>query len=136
MRLITSSLRSQLFAAFAAVIVVFGIGIFPYLVLQAVFTSSLRTQLLAAFAAVIVVFGIGVVVSISSLSGVSNTLQNGTARVKLADTLSKDTYNMQGSQLMATLNNGASAKDHEGDARKFAAELAILKPLSRTMPGV
>ena len=46
----------------------------------------------------------------------------------MADTLSKDTYNMQGSQLMATLNNGASAKDHEGDARKFAAELASLKP--------
>src|SRR6185312_9337683 len=75
-------------------------------------TSSLRTQLFAAFAAVIVVFGIGVVVSISSLSGVSTTLQNGTQRVNMSDTLSKDTYNMQGSQLMATLNNGASAADH------------------------
>jgi methyl-accepting chemotaxis protein len=95
-------------------------------------TSSLRPQLLAAFAAVIVVFGIGVVVSISSLSGVSNTLQNGPARVKLADTLSKDTYNMQGSQLMATLNNGASAKDHERDAKAFADELSALKPRMST----
>jgi len=91
-------------------------------------TSSLRNQLFAAFAAVIVVFGIGVVVSISSLSGVSTTLQNGTQRVNMSDTLSKDTYNMQGSQLMATLNNGASAADHAGDVRNFATELAALKP--------
>ncbi|MGZ4243807.1 MAG: methyl-accepting chemotaxis protein [Solirubrobacteraceae bacterium] len=91
-------------------------------------TSTLRNQLLAAFAAVIVVFGIGVVVSVTSLSGVSNTLQAGTARVKMADTLSKDTYNMQGSQLMATLNGGASASDHARDVQNFAQELAVLKP--------
>jgi methyl-accepting chemotaxis protein len=90
-------------------------------------TSSLRSQLFAAFAAVIVVFGIGVVVSIAGVSGVTSALQSDTARVKMADTLSKDTYNMQGSQLMATLNNGASAKDHEGDAHNFATELAALK---------
>jgi methyl-accepting chemotaxis protein len=91
-------------------------------------TSSLRNQLFAAFAAVIVVFGIGVVVSITSLSGVSSTLQNGTQRVNLSDTLSKDTYNMQGSQLMAVLNNGASAADHARDVRNFARELADLEP--------
>jgi methyl-accepting chemotaxis protein len=95
-------------------------------------TSSLRSQLLAAFVAVIVVFGVGVVVSVSSLAGVTSTLQSGTARVKMADTLSKDTYNMQGSQLMATLNDGASAKDHEGDAQNFADELAALKPQMST----
>ena len=89
-----------------------------------VITSSLRNQLFAAFAAVIVVFGIGVVVAIAHLGSVSHTLQNGTERVKMADTLSKDTYNMQGSQLMATLNNGASAGDHEGDVQNFAQELA------------
>ena len=91
-------------------------------------TSSLRSQLFAAFAAVIVVFGIGVVVSISSVSGLTSSLRTDTARVKMADTLSKDTYNMQGSQLMATLNNGASAKDHERDVNNFATELAALKP--------
>ena len=91
-------------------------------------TSSLRSQLFAAFAAVIVVFGIGVVVSISSVSGLTSSLRTDTARVKMADTLSKDTYNMQGSQLMATLNNGASAKDHERDVKNFATELAALKP--------
>jgi methyl-accepting chemotaxis protein len=90
-------------------------------------TSSLRNQLFAAFAAVIVVFGIGVVVSINSVSGISTTLQSGTTRVNLSDTLSKDTYNMQGSQLMATLNNGASAADHAGDVQAFAGELASLK---------
>jgi methyl-accepting chemotaxis protein len=90
-------------------------------------TSSVRSQLFAAFAAVIIVFGIGVVVSINSVSGVTGTLQTGTARVKMADTLSKDTYNMQGSQLMATLNNGVSVKDHEGDVHNFAAELAAVK---------
>jgi methyl-accepting chemotaxis protein len=90
--------------------------------------SSLRNQLLVAFAAVIVVFGIGVVVSVDSLSSVSRTLNHGTQRVKMADTLSKDTYNMQGSQLMATLNDGASAGDHEGDVQNFAHELAVLKP--------
>jgi methyl-accepting chemotaxis protein len=90
-------------------------------------TSSLRNQLLAAFAAVIVVFGVGVVVSITSLSGVSSTLRAGTQRVNLADTLSKDTYNMQGSQLMATLNNGASVRDHAGDVQSFAQELVDLK---------
>jgi methyl-accepting chemotaxis protein len=91
-------------------------------------TSSLRNQLFAAFAAVIVVFGIGVVVSVNSLGSVSSSLQAGTTRVKMADALSKDTYNMQGSQLMATLNNGASAADHEGDVRNFSAELTALKP--------
>ena len=91
-------------------------------------TSSVRTQLLAGFAAVIVVFAIGVAVSVSSLASVTNTLSNGTTRVKMADTLSKDTYNMQGSQLMATLNHGASAKDHARDARNFADELSALKP--------
>jgi methyl-accepting chemotaxis protein len=90
-------------------------------------TSSLRNQLLAAFAAVIVVFGVGVVLSISSLSSVSNTLQAGTERVKMADALSKDTYNMQGSQLMATLNDGQSAADHAHDVQNFAAELATLR---------
>ncbi len=98
-------------------------------------TSSLRSQLFAAFAAVIVVFGIGVVVSINSVSGVTSTLQTDTARVKMADTLSTDTYNMQGSQLMATLNDGASAKDHEGDVQKFATELAALKPHMTTAGG-
>jgi methyl-accepting chemotaxis protein len=91
-------------------------------------TSSLRNQLFAAFAAVIVVFGIGVVVSVNSLGSVSSSLQAGTTRVKMADALSKDTYNMQGSQLMATLNNGASAADHEGDVQNFSAELTALKP--------
>ena len=91
-------------------------------------TSSLRSQLFAAFAAVIVVFGIGVVVSITSVSGLTSSLRTDTTRVKMADTLSKDTYNMQGSQLMATLNNGASAKDHEGDVNNFASELTVLKP--------
>src|ERR1700761_3619273 len=90
-------------------------------------TSSLRSQLFAAFAAVIVVFGIGVVVSITSVSGVTSSLQTDTTRVKMADTLSKDTYNMQGSQLMATLNDGASAGDHEGDVRNFAGELTAIK---------
>src|SRR5436305_11416073 len=90
-------------------------------------TSSLRNQLLAAFAAVIVVFGVGVVLSITSLSSVSNTLQTGTERVKMADALSKDTYNMQGSQLMATLNDGQSAADHAHDVQNFAAELATLR---------
>ena len=91
-------------------------------------TSSVRSQLFAAFAAVIVVFGIGVVVSINSVSGLTSSLRTDTARVKMADTLSKDTYNMQGSQLMATLNNGASAKDHERDVKNFAGELTALKP--------
>ncbi|HEY2317338.1 MAG TPA: methyl-accepting chemotaxis protein [Solirubrobacteraceae bacterium] len=99
-------------------------------------TSSLRNQLLVAFAAVIVVFGIGVVVSVNKLSSVSSTLQAGTERVKMADMLSKDTYNMQGSQLMAALNNGASAGDHEGDVRNFAGELSALKPHLTTGPDV
>jgi methyl-accepting chemotaxis protein len=91
-------------------------------------TSSLRNQLIAAFTAVIVVFGVGVVVSINSLSGVSNTLRAGTQRVNMADTLSKDTYNMQGSELMNTLNNGATASDQARDVQAFADELAALKP--------
>src|SRR5207302_2776673 len=88
---------------------------------------SLRSQLFAAFAAVTLVFAIGVVVSINSLSSVSKTLQAGTTRVNMADTLSKDTYNMQGSQLMNTLNNGRSATDHAGDVRNFRDELVALK---------
>src|ERR1700760_2508759 len=95
-------------------------------------TSSLRNHLFAAFAAVIVVFGVGVIVSIASLSGVSSTLTKGTERVKMADALSKDTYNMQGSQLMATLNNGASAGDHANDVKKFADELTAMKPFMTT----
>jgi methyl-accepting chemotaxis protein len=91
-------------------------------------TSSLRSQLFAGFAAVQVVFAIGVVVAIADLSGVTSTLETGTARVNMADTLNVDAYNMQGSQLMDTLDNGTSAADHAGDVQRFAADLAKLKP--------
>jgi methyl-accepting chemotaxis protein len=91
-------------------------------------SSSLRTQLFAAFGAVQIVFAIGVVVAIVDLSTVSSTLEGGTARVKMADTLNVDAYNMQGSQLMNTLDNGTSAPDHAGDVQLFAGDLAKLKP--------
>ena len=90
-------------------------------------TSSLRNQLLAGFAAVILVFAIGVVVSVTSLSSVTTTLRAGTTRERLADQLSIDTYNMQGSQLMtALLRTRTQAADHAGDVRQFRAdELAL-----------
>jgi methyl-accepting chemotaxis protein len=91
-------------------------------------TSSLRGQLFAAFAAVQVVFAIGVVIAIAHLSGVTNTLETGTQRVNMADSLNVNAYNMQGSQLMDTLDNGSSASDHAGDVRLFAADLAKVKP--------
>src|SRR5438270_406689 len=50
-----------------------------------------------------------------------------TATWSPATRMSTNTYNMQGSQLMATLNDGASAGDHERDVRNFAHELAVLK---------
>jgi methyl-accepting chemotaxis protein len=93
-----------------------------------IITSSLRSQLFAAFAAVQIVFAIGVVVAIAHLSGVTRTLETGTQRVKMADALKVDAYNMQGSQLMDTLDNGTSASDHAGDVRLFAGDLANLKP--------
>jgi methyl-accepting chemotaxis protein len=87
-------------------------------------TSSLRNQLVLGFAAVIIVFTIGVVTSISSLGSVTSTLTAGTARVNAADQLSVDTYNMQGSQLMNALTNGAQATNHAGDVALFRADLA------------
>ena len=89
-------------------------------------TSSLRTQLLAGFAAVTLVFAIGAVVSINSLSSITSALHSGSARIKLADQVSTDTYNMQGSQLMNTLTNGAHANDQAGDVQRFATDLAAL----------
>jgi methyl-accepting chemotaxis protein len=91
-------------------------------------TSSLRAQLFAAFAAVGIVFAIGVVVSIAHLSGITGTLETGTARVKMADTLNVDARTMQGSQLTDTLDNGTSAADHAGDVQLFADALSTLKP--------
>jgi methyl-accepting chemotaxis protein len=82
-------------------------------------TSSLRTQLLAAFAAVIAVFGIGVVVTITQLSSITHQLDAGTTRVDLADQLSVDTYNMQGSQLITVLDHGRSAANHRSDVQRF-----------------
>src|SRR6202012_3256697 len=69
-------------------------------------TSSLRAQLFAGFAAVQIVFALGVVVAIAHVSGISSTLENGTTRVKMVDMLSTDTYAMQGSQLMDTVDDG------------------------------
>src|SRR6201999_4298898 len=91
-------------------------------------TSSLRAQLFAGFAAVQIVFAIGVVVAIAHVSGISSTLENGTTRVKMVDMLSTDTYAMQGSQLMDTVDDGTSAADHLGDVEHFATDLAALKP--------
>src|SRR5579875_3881597 len=94
-------------------------------------TSSLRTQLLAGFAAVIAVFGIGVVVTITQLSSITHRLDQGTTRVDLADRLSGDTYNMQGSQLMTVLGAGAGAGDHAGDVQLFRT---TLRALGRDVP--
>jgi methyl-accepting chemotaxis protein len=91
-------------------------------------TSSLRAQLFAGFAAVQIVFAIGVVVAISHVSNISSTLENGTTRVKMVDMLGTDTYAMQGSQLMDTLDDGTSAADHLGDVQQFGSDLAALKP--------
>ena len=87
-------------------------------------TSSLRTQLLAGFAVVTLVFAIGAVIAIHSLASVTGTLQSGSHRMKLADQLSIDTYDMQGSELMNTLQRGRSARDHAGDVQRFQAGLA------------
>jgi methyl-accepting chemotaxis protein len=89
-------------------------------------TSSVRRQLLVGFAAVVIVFGIGVVVSIVSISSVTSTLTAGTQRVKLADTVSTDTYNMQGSQLMNVLTGGGETSSHAGDVALFRTDLAAL----------
>jgi methyl-accepting chemotaxis protein len=91
-------------------------------------SSSLRSQLFAGFAAIVVVFLIGVILAVADLSSVTSTLRAGTARVNMADGLSVDTYNMQGSQLMTTLNHGASAGDAAGDVRQFRTDLAALRP--------
>jgi len=98
-----------------------------------IITSSLRGQLLAGFAAVTVVFAIGVVVSISSLSSVTSTLRAGTTRARMADQLSIDTYNMQGSQLMnALLGTRVAAADHAGDVQQFHTDLAAMGHELRT----
>jgi methyl-accepting chemotaxis protein len=91
-------------------------------------TSSLRSQLFAGFGAIVVVFLIGVALAVSDLSSVTSTLRAGTTRVNMADGLSVDTYNMQGSQLLTTLNHGASADDHAGDVSQFRTDLAALRP--------
>ena len=91
-------------------------------------TSSLRNQLFAGVAAVQIVFAIGTVVAIAHLSSLSSTLETGTTRVKMVDVLGRDTYAMQGSGLMNTLNGGASASDHAGDVRQFASDLAAVRP--------
>ena len=91
-------------------------------------TSSLRNQLFAGVAAVQIVFAIGTVVAIAHLSSLSSTLETGTTRVKMVDALGRDTYAMQGSGLMNTLNGGASASDHAGDVQQFASDLAAVRP--------
>jgi methyl-accepting chemotaxis protein len=91
-----------------------------------IITSSLRSQLFAGFALVIAVFGVGVVVTISRLSSITHRLDNGTTRVDLADQLSIDTYNMQGSQLMTVLSGGATAADHAGDVQLFQKTFTAL----------
>jgi methyl-accepting chemotaxis protein len=89
-------------------------------------TSSLRSQLLAGFALVTIVFAVGAVISMSKLSSLSSTLQAGATRIDLADMVSVDAYNMQGSQLMNALTNGAQASNHAGDVQLFQSALATL----------
>ncbi|HYZ80358.1 MAG TPA: HAMP domain-containing methyl-accepting chemotaxis protein, partial [Solirubrobacteraceae bacterium] len=62
------------------------------------------------------------------LVDISNTLQAGTARVKMVDALSTDTYGMQGSLLLSTLDGARYAADHQGDVRRFASDLSALRP--------
>jgi methyl-accepting chemotaxis protein len=88
-------------------------------------TSSLRNQLLAGFALVTLVFVIGAAISISSLASLTGTMSSGAVRQSLADQLSADTYNMQGSQLMNTLTNGARAS-RQADLQLFHTTLAAL----------
>jgi methyl-accepting chemotaxis protein len=76
--------------------------------------------------AVTIVFVIGAVVSVNSLSSMSGTLHAGAGRMKLADEVSIGAYNMQGSQLMNVLLDGAGAANHAGDVQVFAADLAAL----------
>ena len=91
-------------------------------------TSSLRAQLFAGFAAVQLLFAIGGVIAIVHISTVSSTLETGTTRIKMVDKLGADTYGMQGSQLMDTLDDGTTAADHLGDVQRFQSDLAALKP--------
>jgi methyl-accepting chemotaxis protein len=100
--------------------------------LMRLITSSLRAQLLAGFAAVTVVFAIGAVVAVSHLSDITGTLRAGTQRVKVADMLSIDTYSMQDSQLMNTLDRGQSSADHAGDIDRFSTDLATVAHALRT----
>jgi methyl-accepting chemotaxis protein len=89
-------------------------------------SSSLRNQLLAGFAVVTAVFVIVAVVSVANLVSISSTLTAGSTRIQLADAVSTATYNMQGSQLMDVLTNGAKASDHAGDVQAFETALAAL----------
>src|ERR1700759_3902496 len=91
-------------------------------------TSSLRAQLFAGFAAVQIVVAIGVVVAIAHVSTISSTLENGTTRVKMTDRLGTDTFAMQGSQMMDTVDDGTWAADHLGAVEQFTSDLAALKP--------
>ncbi|HLI58342.1 MAG TPA: methyl-accepting chemotaxis protein [Solirubrobacteraceae bacterium] len=88
-----------------------------------IITSSLRTELLAGFAVVVAVFGIGMVVATTQLTAITHRLNNGAARVDLADQVSADAYNMQGSQLMTVLAGGSSAGNHAGDVQLFRTTL-------------
>ena len=87
---------------------------------------SLRVKLFGAFAVVVIVFAIGVVVAITSLSSVDSTWHQGATRIKLAETVSADAYNMQGSQLINTLTGGKEIANHNGDVQLFATDLAKL----------
>ena len=89
-------------------------------------TSSLRNQLLLAFGLVTGVFMIGAIVAVINLSSLSSTLTSGAQRINLADTVGTLTYNMQGSQLMNALTNGANGSNHAGDVRAFEAGLTAL----------
>ncbi len=86
--------------------------------------SSLRVQMLCGFALVVIVFTVGSILAINSLASVSSTLRSGAARGSLADQLSTDAYNMQGSQLMNTMSNGAQAANHASDVQLFRSTLA------------
>ncbi len=89
-------------------------------------TSSLRNKLLIAFAVVTAVFAAGSVVAVVNLTSLATKLTAGSQRIDLADRVSIATYNMQGSQLMNTLTNGAQASNHAGDIQGFDAALAKL----------
>jgi len=89
--------------------------------------SSVRNQLLVGFIGVIVAFAVALVIAITGISSVADTVRSGYSASTLAQEAASAGRDMRGSQLANTLSAGKELANHQEDIATFRGLLRKLE---------